>query len=290
MRTEVDAHRLRIYVNESDRWEGKPLYEAIIRAARDQGLAGATALRGIEGFGANNRIHTVKILRLSEDLPIVIEIIDDASRISAFVPTLHTMVAEGLMTIEKIRAVMNRREDGGPPPLDDDEELQLESLEFTPIAPEGTPGALPTTENVQKVFSAAQASATESRRVYADSVDVLMAMLCESDGIARRALKALGIDCDVATRSLRDEVSREEPVRVFLGRIAKRSATAARWLGDDKITTEHLLLALCEVRPSTATDVLMRLGALPRDICREVFTAVGHQDDWQRWMADHPDM
>jgi PII-like signaling protein len=290
MRTEVDAHRLRIYVNESDRWEGKPLYEVIVRAAREQGLAGATAIRGIEGFGANNRIHTVKILRLSEDLPIVIEVIDEADRIAAFVPTLHTMVAEGLMTIEKVRAVLNRREDGGPPPIDEDDELQLESSEFTPIAPGSSPAAVPTTENVQKAFSAAQASATESRRVYADSVDVLLAMICEADGIARRALKALGIDCEVVARSLQDEVSREEPDRAFLGRLAKRSHAAAKWLGDDEITTEHLLLALCELRPSTATDVLMRLGALPREICREVFTAVGHQDDWQRWMADHPDM
>jgi hypothetical protein len=61
-------------------------------------------------------------------------------------------------------------------------------------------------------------------------------------------------------------------------------------LDDDKVSTEHLLLALCELRPSTGTDVLMRLGANPRDICREVFTIQGHADDWQRWMADHPDM
>src|SRR5262245_1517260 len=100
MKTEADLHRLRIYVNESDRWEGKPLYEAIVRAAREHGLAGATALRGIEGFGANDRIHTVKVLRLSEDLPIVIEVLDVSDRIITFLPTVENMVAEGLVTIE----------------------------------------------------------------------------------------------------------------------------------------------------------------------------------------------
>jgi PII-like signaling protein len=286
MKTEAQLHRLRIYVNESDRWDGKPLYEAIVRAARDQGLAGAAAFRGIEGFGANDRIRTVKVLRLSEDVPIVIEVIDQSERIAAFVPTLDKMVAEGLFTIDEVHVATYKRTDRAGP---EDDELQLESSEFMPAA-DGSPQPPATTDNYRQVLGAARNSATETRRVFADSVDILIAMLCQSDGIARHALKDLGIDCTLVERSLHDEVSRDEPAKSFLVRLEKRSQAAAKWLGDDTVSTEHLLLALCEIRPSTATDVLMRLGALPRDICREVFNIVGHEDDWQRWMADHPDM
>jgi PII-like signaling protein len=287
MKTEAELQRLRIYVNESDRLDGKPLYEAIVRAARDRGLAGATALRGIEGFGANDRIHTVKVLRLSEDLPIVIEVVDQPARIAAFLPTLDNLVAEGMLTIENVRAVIYQRTD---PVAADDDELQLESSEFTPATDDPKDAAVSNTENYRKVVDAARQSATETRRVFADSVDVLLAMCCESDGIANRALKNLGIDCKLLEHNLHDEVSRDEPTKAFLIRLEKRSRDAAKWLGDETVSTEHLLLALCELRPSTGTDVLMRLGALPRDICREVLTIVDHDDEWQRWMADHPDM
>jgi len=284
MKTEAEMHRLRVFVNESDRWEGKPLYEAIVRAARDHGMAGATALRGIEGFGANGRIHTVKVLRLSEDLPIVIEVVDRPDRIAAFVPALDNMVAEGMMTIEKVHVVTYQRSNRAA----EDDELQLESSEFMPVA--DGPAAAATTENYQNVLDVARQSATKTRRVFADSVDILLAMLCDSKGIAQRALKDLGIDCKLVERSLYDEVSRDEPTKSFLVRLEKQSQSAAKWLGDESVSTEHLLLAICELRPSTGTDVLMRLGANPRDICREIFKIVGHESDWQRWMADHPDM
>lgn len=287
MKTEAELQRLRIYINESDRWEGKPLYEVVLRAAREQGLAGGTTLRGIEGYGANDRIHTVKVLRLSEDLPIVIEIVDQSDRIAAFIPLLDKMLAEGMMTIENVHAVTYQRTDRVAA---DDDELQLESAQFVPAADDGRTTAVLTTENYQKVVDAARRSATETRRVFADSVDVLLAMCRESDGIANRALKLLGIDCKLLERSLHDEVSRDEPTKAFLNRLEKRSLAAARWLGDQRVSTEHLLLALCELRPSTGTDVLMRLGALPRDICREVLNIVGHENEWQRWIADHPDM
>jgi PII-like signaling protein len=296
MRTEADLHRLRIFINESDRLDGKPLYEAIVRAARDEGLAGATALRGIEGFGANNRVHTVKILRLSEDLPIVVEVVDRPERIADFMPVLERMVAEGMVTIEKVHTITLRRENGTQSPAEEDE-LQLESSELTPAVPSAAVAAAPAFEQVtpitdaaQHVLEAARGAAVESRRVFADSVDVLVALLCESEGIATRALKSLGIDCQHVHQSLGDQVSRDEPTKSFLSRVVKRSNNAARWLGDEQVGTQHLLLALCEIRPSTATDVLMRLGALPRDICGEVFKLEGHEDDWQRWMADHPEM
>lgn len=103
-----NSELLRIFVGESDKWEGKPLYEAIVREARTAGLAGATVMRGLMGFGAHSRIHTAKILRLSEDLPIIIEIADRAERIEAFLPKLDTMISEGLVTIEKVRVIHYR--------------------------------------------------------------------------------------------------------------------------------------------------------------------------------------
>ena len=108
MKLEGEGQLLRIFIGESDRHEGKPLYEAIVRRAREKGLAGATVFRGLEGFGAHSRIHTVKILRLSEDLPILIEIVDRAERIEQFLPELDGMVDEGLITLEKVRIIAYR--------------------------------------------------------------------------------------------------------------------------------------------------------------------------------------
>ncbi|MBI2837574.1 MAG: DUF190 domain-containing protein [Acidobacteria bacterium] len=103
-----DGQLLRIFIGESDRWGGMPLYEAIVQEARKQGLAGATVFRGFEGFGAHSRVHTARILRLSEDLPIVIEIVDSMERIQSFLPALDKMVKEGLATIEKATVIFYR--------------------------------------------------------------------------------------------------------------------------------------------------------------------------------------
>jgi len=100
MKIEGPGKLVRIYVGESDRWHGQSLYSAIVERARTEGLAGATVTRGMEGFGASSRIHTASILRLSEDLPIKIEIVDTAERIARFLPLLDGMVAEGLITIQ----------------------------------------------------------------------------------------------------------------------------------------------------------------------------------------------
>lgn len=97
-----EGHLLRIFIGEDDRHEGLPLYEWIVRQARQQGLAGATVLRGLEGFGAQSRLHTAKILRLSTDLPIVVEIVDTKEKIEAFLPTVDGAIAEGLATLEKV--------------------------------------------------------------------------------------------------------------------------------------------------------------------------------------------
>ena len=97
-----DGKLLRVFVGESSKHEGMPLYEWIVRRAREHGLAGATVLRGLEGFGANSRLHTAKILRLSSDLPIVIEIVDTEEKIEAFLPTVDAAIGEGMATIEKV--------------------------------------------------------------------------------------------------------------------------------------------------------------------------------------------
>ena len=97
-----DARLLRIFVGESDTHEGRPVYQAIVETLRREGLAGATVLRGIEGFGKSSRLHTAHILRLSEDLPIVIECVDTADRIEAILPTLDAMIGDGLVTLERV--------------------------------------------------------------------------------------------------------------------------------------------------------------------------------------------
>lgn len=107
-RLEGEGTLLRIFIGESDRWHGKPLYEAIVRAARESGLAGATVIRGIEGFGADSHLHTARILRLSEDLPIVVEIVDTSEHIDGFLPRLDEMVRDGMVTTEKVHVVTYR--------------------------------------------------------------------------------------------------------------------------------------------------------------------------------------
>lgn len=96
------GHLLRIFIGESDKYSGKPLYEWIVQKARENGLAGATVVRGIEGFGAHSRIHTSKILRLSEDLPVIIEIVDTLEKIDNFIPLIDDAIEEGMATIEKV--------------------------------------------------------------------------------------------------------------------------------------------------------------------------------------------
>ncbi len=101
MKLPPEGQLLRIFIGESDKYEGTPLYEWIIIKAKERGLAGATALRGLMGFGANSRIHTSKILRLSLDLPIVVEIVDTPEKIKMFLSCIETVVKEGLVTLEK---------------------------------------------------------------------------------------------------------------------------------------------------------------------------------------------
>jgi hypothetical protein len=108
MKLEGDGLLVRIFIGEQDRWHGKPLYEAIVARARESGMAGATVLRGLMGFGAKSRIHTAKILRLSEDLPILIEIVDTEEKIRSILPLLDEMVADGMVTLEKVQVIAYR--------------------------------------------------------------------------------------------------------------------------------------------------------------------------------------
>jgi PII-like signaling protein len=105
-----EAELLRIFIGESDHYGGRPLYEAIVQEARSRGMAGATVLRGLMGFGAHSRLHTAKILRLSEDLPIVVEIVDTPEKIAELLPKLDEMIGEGLVTLERVRVIAYRHE------------------------------------------------------------------------------------------------------------------------------------------------------------------------------------
>ena len=108
MQIPQDAVLLRIFIGENDRADHKPLYEAIVLKAREMHLAGATVLRGPMGFGKSSRVHTSKIIRLSMDLPLVIEIVDSEEKINAFLPILDTMIGGGLVTLEKVKVVHYR--------------------------------------------------------------------------------------------------------------------------------------------------------------------------------------
>jgi len=105
MRIPRNAVLLRIFLGEADRFEHQPLYEAIVLKAREQHLAGATVLRGPMGYGHSSRLHTAKILRLSEDLPVVIEIVDAEDKINGFLPQLEKMMGSGLVTLEKVQVL-----------------------------------------------------------------------------------------------------------------------------------------------------------------------------------------
>ena len=112
MKIPEEGYLLRIFVGESDKHGHVSLYEAIVLKARETGLAGATVLRGVMGFGRHSVMHTAKILRLSQDLPITVEIVDSLENIERFLPVLDTMVLEGLVTLEQIRVIYYRSDNG----------------------------------------------------------------------------------------------------------------------------------------------------------------------------------
>ena len=111
MQLPAECVLLRIYLGESDRWENQPLYEVIVMKARELHMAGATVLRGPMGFGKSSRVHTAKILRLSMDLPMVVELVDSEDKISAFLPLLQPMLKGALVTMEKVRVIEYRAAD-----------------------------------------------------------------------------------------------------------------------------------------------------------------------------------
>jgi PII-like signaling protein len=108
MKIPAEGQLLRIFIGEQDKWKGVPLYEAIVLLAKEKKMAGATVTKGCMGFGCKSHMHTAKILRLSEDLPIIIEIVDSEEKITAFLPQLDGMVKEGLITLEKVHVTMYR--------------------------------------------------------------------------------------------------------------------------------------------------------------------------------------
>ncbi|MBZ0271872.1 DUF190 domain-containing protein [bacterium] len=112
MKVEGDGKLLRIFVGEGDRRDGKPVYELLVAAALEHGLAGATVLRGLAGYGAHSRIHTTRVLRLSEDLPVIVEIVDRPDRIQAFLSVVDDLVTEGMIMVENVHIIAYRRQTG----------------------------------------------------------------------------------------------------------------------------------------------------------------------------------
>lgn len=121
MQIEGPAILARIYIGEADRHHGRPLYQAIVEHLRDRGIAGATVFRGIEDFGASTRLHTSRILRLSEDLPLLIEVVDQEDRLRAVLPEIDAMIGDGLVTIERVEVQTYRgtprQHDVNEPPI-----------------------------------------------------------------------------------------------------------------------------------------------------------------------------
>lgn len=108
MKLEGDGQLLRIFIGESDHWNGRPLHEAIVHMFKEAGLAGTTVIRGVEGFGASSRVHTTRLLQLSQDLPMIIEAVDTEERISAVLPQLDEMGIEGMVTLERVHVISYR--------------------------------------------------------------------------------------------------------------------------------------------------------------------------------------
>ena len=108
MKIEGTGLLARIYIGESDQWHGRPLYDAIVQLLRERGIAGATVIRGIEGFGAKQHLHTTRILSLSTDLPVLVEVVDEEARLRAILPELDSMVADGLITLERVEVLAYR--------------------------------------------------------------------------------------------------------------------------------------------------------------------------------------
>ncbi len=112
MTLEGEALLVRIYIGESDHHDGRPLYDAIVRHLRHRGIRGVSVFRGIEGYGRSSRVHTTRILAMSEDLPILVEAVDEAERIRAVLPELEPMIGGGLVTLEKVEVVVYRSSKG----------------------------------------------------------------------------------------------------------------------------------------------------------------------------------
>ena len=115
MKLPSEAELLRVFIGESDHYHGRPLYEAIVHEARSRGMAGATVLRGLMGFGAHSRMHTAKVLRLSQDLPIIIEIVDTPEKIQAFLPVIDGAIDEGIATVEDVHIQFYRSGNAASP-------------------------------------------------------------------------------------------------------------------------------------------------------------------------------
>jgi uncharacterized protein len=168
MKFQGEGKLLRIFIGESDRFEGKPLYQALVEKARSEGLAGATVLRGMEGFGASSHLHTSRILRLSEDLPVIVEIVDTAETIDRVVPLFDEMVGDGMMTLEKAEVITYRARSKGSTAVDDRLRMLAEQARaFGSPEGHGPEGIAPLASSV---LAAHQFGATEEQIVEASGM------------------------------------------------------------------------------------------------------------------------
>ena len=202
-----EAELLRVFIGDGDRYHHKPLYEAIVEAARERHLAGATVLRGYLGYGAHSRIHTAKILRLSEDLPVVVEIVDEAEKIEAFLPVLDEMMAEGMVTVEPVRVITYRHHAG-----DAKERRARRQPAGRPQAP-----AMAALASLTSVRAAAQASSGVAARVTA----------------SMSALPMMTPSARAATPAACSDVEIPKPTASGASVRSRRRASSARQLGAD---------------------------------------------------------
>jgi CBS domain-containing protein len=213
----TNARRLTIYIGESDRWRGKPLYAAILEALKAQGVAGATVLRGAAGFGAHSRIHTAAILRLSEDLPLRIEVVDSAEKVEQALELLASMVREGLVTVEEVQVVRYTHRFLNPLPAD---RLTQEAMtrEAQTVTPEMTIGA---------AWEHMMATQVKAMPVVAGDRQVV-GMLTDEDIVERSGvlLKRLGF-----AERLDDEIVKEE-----LGRLNRSALRVGEIMSQPAVT------------------------------------------------------
>ena len=257
------AQRMRIYIGESDRWQGKPLYAALLETLKTMGIAGATVVRGVAGFGAGSRIHTAAILRLSEDLPLVIDVVDSPGQIEKALEAVYPMVNEGLITVEEVRVAQYTHRYLHPLPADKavEEAMTRDALALPPDLP--VQGAwMRMLENRIKVFPV-----VDKRRLV---VGILTDEdLLERAGVQQRLAVATRLDANI----VKEELDRLGDSPLTVADVMSRPVVTARQ--DEPLGVVSARMVKAGLKRLPVVDSRGRLaGMLSRlDILRQVATA-----------------